>query len=343
MKSAAYPVTRVGDIAEDEAQAKWLIASLWAASGVGILGGTPKTGKTWLGLDMAISVASGTPCLGHFDVLEPGPVLVFLAEDSIGRARDRVEGICRHRNLDLQALDLFFIDTTALRLDRADDLQRLVATLGEVRPRLLLLDPLVRLHSKDENHAGEISSLLGDLRDLQREYQVAILLVHHARKNARGGNGQALRGSGDLWAWGDSNAYLSRQRGHLVLTLEHRYSAAIDPLTLQLVSRPDGSWAHLEVDSEFAPDRDPSLDLGQRALSALRDASPLTRTALRARLEVNNHRLGKALLQLETDRHIVRGADGWRLRDPEDRSVPAPSDAPERNDLSGSSDPLRLF
>jgi len=259
------------------------------------------------------------------------------------RARDRVEGICRHRNLDLETLDLLFIDTTVLRLDRADDLGRLVATIEQVRPRLLLLDPLVRLHSKDENHAGEISSLLGDLRDLQREYQVAILLVHHARKNARGGNGQALRGSGDLWAWGDSNAYLSRRRGDLILTLEHRYSAAIDPLTLQLVSQPDGSSTHLEVDSESAPARDPSLDLAQRALSALRDSSPLTRTALRAQLEVNNQRLGQALRQLEAAGRVVRDSLGWRPQLSEDRSVPAPRGAPERNDQPKGSTQTRLF
>jgi len=35
-----------------------------------------------------------------------------------------------------------------------------------LRPRLLLLDPLVRLHSLDENHAGEVAGLLAYFRSL---------------------------------------------------------------------------------------------------------------------------------------------------------------------------------
>ena len=67
-------------------------AGLWKGSGVrtsvGVIGGAPKCAKTWLGLDMALSVATGTACLGKYAVPEPGPVLVYLAEDALaGRAR----------------------------------------------------------------------------------------------------------------------------------------------------------------------------------------------------------------------------------------------------------------
>jgi hypothetical protein len=77
----------------------------------------------------------------------------------------------------------------------------------------------VRLHRIDENLAGEMSALLGELRALQREHHVAIVLVHHVRKNGspRGQDGQSLRGSGDRHAWGDSNLYLRRRDGHILL------------------------------------------------------------------------------------------------------------------------------
>jgi len=58
------------------------VEQLWGASSVGLIGGAPKCSKTWLGLDLALSVATGTPCLGHYAVPEPGPVLVYLAEDA---------------------------------------------------------------------------------------------------------------------------------------------------------------------------------------------------------------------------------------------------------------------
>ena len=53
------PLSRVSDIEPLDTSETWLIDSLWARSGVGIIGGAPKCCKTWL--YMAISVASGTP------------------------------------------------------------------------------------------------------------------------------------------------------------------------------------------------------------------------------------------------------------------------------------------
>jgi RecA-family ATPase len=66
------------------------------------------------------------------------------------------------------------------------------------------------LHRLDENSAADISQLLGFLRELQRTHDTAIVLVHHASKKHRAQPGQALRGSSDLHAFGDSNACLWR-------------------------------------------------------------------------------------------------------------------------------------
>jgi RecA-family ATPase len=74
------------------------------------------------------------------------------------------------------------------RLDRDPGRPRLLETTRQLRPRLLLLDPLVRLHGVDENNAGEVAALLAYFRSLQRQLNVSVLLVHHTRKNATGGS-----------------------------------------------------------------------------------------------------------------------------------------------------------
>ena len=71
------PVVRVGEIPTEENAPRWLVQQLWGASSVGVIGGAPKCSKTWLGLDLALSVATGTACLGKYPVLQPGPVLAF--------------------------------------------------------------------------------------------------------------------------------------------------------------------------------------------------------------------------------------------------------------------------
>ncbi|MFH1176207.1 MAG: AAA family ATPase [Acidobacteriota bacterium] len=300
----------------------WRIDQIWG-DGVGILGGPPKCAKSWFGLDLAVSLASATPFLDRFAALDPGPTLVYLAEDALPQVRARIAGLCLHRALDLDSLDLHVITAPAVRLDQSADQARLAATIEHLRPKLLLLDPLVRLHRLDENSSADISALLGYLRELQRRFDVAIVVVHHMRKSIRAHLGQALRGSGDLHAWNDHGAYLTRTgpRGeHLRLTLEHRSAPAPDPIELRLASRADGSATHLEIAD--APDlasngrpadpADPSLH--DRVLGAIRCADhPLSRAQLRNTLRVNNNRLGQVLAELERSGHVGRSDAGISL------------------------------
>ena len=299
----------------------WRIDKVWG-EGVGILGGPPKCAKSWFGLDMAVSIASATPLLDYFEVRDPGPTLVYLAEDALGQVRSRISGICQHRGLDIANLDLHVITAPAVRLDQEADQKRLTFTVERIRPKLLLLDPLVRLHRLDENSSADISVLLGFLRELQRRSDVAIVVVHHMRKAIRAHLGQALRGSGDLHAWNDHGVYLTRSGpgGHRIrLTLEHRAAPNIDPLELRLVSEHDGSATHLQVvgaaqDASPAPDAAATVTLTDRVLAALRAASqPISRAKLRSTLRINNNRLGDALAELQRTGRIRRGDDGLSI------------------------------
>jgi AAA domain len=316
-ESTRLPTQRVGEIEQTDGTEHWLVRSLWSEQAVGFIGGAPKSCKSWFGLDLAVSIASGTACLDRFEVQTQGPALVYLAEDSLEQVRRRIEGLCRHRHLDIAQLDLHVITASSLRLDLESDQLRLATTLRELRPRLLLLDPLVRMHRIDENSSADISRLLGLLRELQREHAVAIAVVHHMSKRTRAQLGQALRGSTDLHAWSDSSAYLVRRRGRLVLSLEHRSAAAPEPLGVALVG--DEEHTHLEIRAPEADENDldpgPPSPLTHQLCQLLEGASqPMTRGALRAALRVNNQRLGDALKELERQRIIERVSGRWALR-----------------------------
>src|SRR5580658_5459694 len=118
------PVVHVAELPSDEIAERWLVEQLWCANSVGVIGGAPKCAKTWLGLDMALSVATGTPCLGKYTVPEPGPVLVYLAEDALLVVRERIEGMARHRGLDLERVEIHVITAPVLRLDQDRDRAR---------------------------------------------------------------------------------------------------------------------------------------------------------------------------------------------------------------------------
>ena len=315
------PVVRVGQISSAPGTQRWLVEELWGASSVGVIGGAPKCAKTWLGLDIALSVASGTACLGKYAVPEPGGALVYLAEDALSVVRERMAGMARHRGLDLSLIEVHVITAPLLRLDRDRDRIRLRETTRQLRPKLLLLDPLVRLHGIDENHAGEVAELLAYFRALQREFDLSVVLVHHTRKSAGGGvtAGLGLRGSSDIHAFGDSNIYLRRVREHLVLLSEHRAAPAAASVRLELVAT-DETTTHLEVLGELGggltklTNNGNMSPLEDRVLELLVQGTTVKRAKLRDTLGVKNERLGEALESLERAGRLCRTPAGWQRR-----------------------------
>ena len=145
--------------------------------------------------------------------------------------------------------------------------------MAELKPILLLLDPFVRLHRIDENASQEVAPLLGYLRELQRQHHLAVVLVHHARKGAqRLRPGQALRGSSEFHAWGDSNLYLRRGPRHqLSLTIEHR--AAASDADIPLALNGNGDQVALEVLDRPALAESPEpTSAAEKLLGALQQA-----------------------------------------------------------------------
>ena len=270
-----FPVQRASQLASSGPQTQWLVEDLWTEQAVGILGGEPKCCKSFLALDVAVSVASGTACLRQFPVRRSGPVLLFPAEDSLAVVRQRLEGIAAAAQVSFASLPVQVITAPSLRLDTATDRLRLSQTVQEQHPVLLVLDPLIRLHRVDENDATQIAALLSYLRELQRQFQLAVLLVHHARKDSQSSRpGQALRGSSELHGWGDSNLYLRRKGSQLTLSTEHRAAPSRDHIPLQLTQ--SGSALALTVlERPIAqPDTPPTpIEQVRQALAQLQEPS----------------------------------------------------------------------
>lgn len=307
-----FPVRRIHEVEPRAADMRWLVDCLFARSSVGLLGGPPKAFKTWVAAELALAVAAGKPAFGRFAVPDPGPVLFFGAEDSPADLRTRFDSIARSRDVRLPDVPLLLLDIAQLRLDDARHLDRLRRTLAQHSPRLLVLDPFVRLVAGlDENSARDVSAVLGALRTLQRDHDVTILLVHHMRKSPAAHPAQQLRGSGDFSAWLDSGLYLTRDGDDRVLVVEHRNAPAPPPFRLRLVpgDAPNVILQDLQATSPATVQTDP---LQARVVERLRGASrPLATQTLRDDLRVRKADLLSALRAL-ADRHVVtKTPDGW--------------------------------
>jgi hypothetical protein len=311
------PVEPAWRLKERSEEHRWLVASLWAEQAVGIVGGEPKCCKSFLALDIAVSVAAGIPCLRRFGVPRAGRVLLYAAEDALHIVRRRLDGICDAAGVSLADLDILVITAPSVRLDMEADRRSLAETVARLKPRLLILDPFVRLHRIDENASGEVAPLLAFLRELQRRHGVAVLVVHHARKGASGVRaGQALRGSSEFHAWGDSNLYLRRDGDgdRLSLTVEHRAAPPLGPMAVALAQR--GPALALEVVDrpEQAPASAAPSPLDDRIVAALAEAdAPMPFPELRERCRVRAATLYQRLAALSAADRIFKTDTGYRL------------------------------
>ena len=276
------------------------------------------------------------PCRSHLETVQtfanalrsqPGPVLFFGAEDSLPALRTRFEGIAAQRGIALSEVPIYLLDVAQLRLDRPDQLARLSATVAACAPRLLVLDPFVRLARVDENSAAEVSAVLGSLRELNRLHDLAILLVHHARKSSGSSPTQAFRGSGDFGAWGDSNLHVTKRSGELRLAFEHRSAAPPEPLRLRLALEPA---PHLALLSDGAPPPVAHDDLQRTLLERLlASPRPHSTTELREAVRRRKADVVAALGELQVAGHVERSSRGWA------RVAPEPPPAADHDEPAG--------
>ena len=307
-----FPTRAPIELEERPREQQWLVDTLWGEQAVGIVGGEPKCGKSILALDLAVAVAAGVPCLRHFAPARPGPVLLFAAEDAGHLVRKRLQGIARAAGARFETLDIAVIDVPTLRLDHLDDRRRLQETVGRIVPRLVILDPLVRLHGVDENTVADVAPILGFLRDLQRRFETAVLLVHHARKSGATRPGQALRGSSELHAWGDSNLYLRRRDRQTLMTVEHRAARGLDDIEIEL--KEDGDRDEPSFRLRQPPPAGGALQPEtpeRRVLKALAEAqAPLSQRQIRERAATRHKTVGAVLQRLVGAGRIRHDAEG---------------------------------
>jgi hypothetical protein len=124
--------------------------------------------------------------------------------------------------------------------------------------------------------------------------------------------GQALRGSSEFHAWGDSNLYLRRLGNELTLTVEHRAAPSPPAVSLELTQQ--GEALALEVRAPSVSEAPVPTSVDDRILNALRNSNrPLSTAQLRAQCPARKATLYARLTQLTATGRLVRCAEGYRL------------------------------
>lgn len=180
---------------------------------VGLLVAPGGRGKSYCLCDLAISIATGTPWLGAFNVAMPGPVVLALAEETTEEIRRRLYAVAVQRRMTAEECELAYERIVPLGLKgRRVSLGRvegttvtatamhadLVRRLGERPYAAVLLDPMTRWVGGMESDNDLATQGIQLLEQIAEAAQATVIVAHHtakwSRRDGEGSHGSSARG-----------------------------------------------------------------------------------------------------------------------------------------------------
>lgn len=303
--------TNLFHLVKDAEPPKWLVRGILTTGSCGFLAGEPKSYKSWVGLDLALSVATGSPFLQAFDVVTPGAVLYVQEEDPLPVLKDRLGKIAPLKSQDRVKLgDVGEDGVRSLEWlpapdspwgDDAPPVMALVRVglqlsdpgwqsyLDEVLGQgyapdqpyvLLLVDTLgTTMGDVDQNKVADLNaSLLVPLRQLAEKHGTAVQLIHHlrkARENENARAGQRLLGSVALHAWSEASMYFSHTTGGKMMIETELKTAAGARFEIRNLRKRNAAGS-LVWEPEIFPldDEEPAKPSARARTKAVRSTNP---------------------------------------------------------------------
>ena len=144
------------------------------ARGLYILAGAPKVGKSWLALDICLSIAKGEKVIGHETLCSTA--LYLCLEDSFARIQNRLYEITG------EPADNLYFAVMADSIGDGLEVQIEKFKSEHINLKIVLIDTLQMVRNENESSYGSDYKELSVLKLLADRLEIAIVLVHHTRK-----------------------------------------------------------------------------------------------------------------------------------------------------------------
>jgi hypothetical protein len=206
----------------------WSVEGILPREGAAILAGPAGYGKSWMLLDLAIEHCRGGKWLGRF-ATTAGRVLYLDEESSPALLGHRLKKLLAGKKTAAEAIDLHLMVGRGLSFSDPASVEQLRGIIEHLRPKLIVVDSLIRVHRADENSASDMAAVFAIIKDLIRSHGCAFLLADHQRKPKHFSTSLdlLLRGSSEKAAFVDS--LLSLTRRDEILIVEHSKSRYGEP------------------------------------------------------------------------------------------------------------------
>lgn len=194
----------------------WLVGDLIAKGDLAMLIGEPGVGKSWVSMSLAVAIAEGWEEWMNRPLHAQGRVLYVDEENPEALVPYRLTklGLTKEGMKNVR-----FLHQQGVKLDKHPEY--LLEEALDYSPELIVLDSLTRIHTKDENNAGEISALFNDgILPLVRQTKSSVLVLHHVNKTDSTSSFTRARGSSDLSGVIDCGLDIRGKESH-ALSMHH--------------------------------------------------------------------------------------------------------------------------
>ncbi len=199
----------------------WIAQDMIIHKGLHFIAAASGSGKSWLGIDLAIACASGRPWCNFIET-NPAKVLYINEEINLKQFWGR---FCMMHPSDIP--NLHIIQKQNTKLDKSYHVDALVKYIKQHEIQLVVVDTFVRVHSMDENDNGAVAKLYDRFQELI-DAGAAVVALHHNKKLAPGVaiTQDTMRGASDLAAQADMVLSINHDieaKTYDVRTVKHRH------------------------------------------------------------------------------------------------------------------------
>lgn len=290
---------------------EWLVRGVLETDSLALLFGASGCGKSFVAVDLALSVATGTPFHGR--PVRQGPVVYIAGEGRNGLGR-RFDAWCAHHQTSRKGAPIA-VSRSSAKFLTAENLKDVAEALDEFAqskgvPALILVDTLARNFGPgDENSTQDMSRFIDAVDAMRLRYPgCTVLIVHHVGLTDK----HRPRGNGALTGGVDIEYRLERSDSTLTMSnLKMKDGPepapiAFETVAIDLGAEPDGQPFGSLALKEVAPRPKvegkrltANAETGLKAFRAARDK--LSKEDERARVHVDDWR---------TEFHRICTADG---------------------------------
>ena len=200
-KSKLFSGNQKKEEMERIARISWIIEDfIPQTSNIIALYGAPSSFKSFIALDMMLSIANGKQY--HVFDAEPGKVVYIAAEGGSGLWKRVVAWHNQHEIDDIT--DNFIIHDGAVNLHDKQELQNFIneITQANINPSFVVVDTLARCFGElDENSNAAMSAAVNACDLIREALNTKVLIIHHSGKDKNKG----MRGGSALFGGIDTN------------------------------------------------------------------------------------------------------------------------------------------